>query len=111
MNMKTLSPFELHDAALDWAVAQCLGRPVTIGTYYEDKVIYVAPFDGREFAPSRTWGTGGPILQDAARHDPVFWENWKSRFPHSSPDILETALQCLVASLFKEGINVPVELL
>lgn len=111
MPLKTMNPFDLHDAALDWAVAHCLGLAVTIGKYYDTKVIYHAPFEGREFAPSRDWATGGKILQDAALNNPKFWELWKTHLPLSNRLILEHAMQCLVASAHENGLGVPQELL
>ena len=111
MSQQARNAFELRDAALDWAVAQSQGVPVVIGKYYEDKVIYKAPFDGVEFAPSRVWETGGPLFAKALQGDAKFREIWLARFARSHEHVLEMAMQCLVASVCGDTVDVPSELL
>lgn len=102
----------LTDAALDWYVAQATGVAVTIGRYYGEAVIYHAPFDGKEFAPSRDWAHGGPLLQRAnigvTKHTSKGWHAHCGDMPRlcfKGATPLEAAMRCLVAQKF--GAQLP----
>jgi hypothetical protein len=85
--------------------------PVVIGTYHEDKRIYMAPFDGVEFAPSRVWGQGEPLFAKAIQNDPKYREIWHEHFARAHENALRKAMQCLVASVYGDTVDVPNELL
>jgi hypothetical protein len=100
---------ELTGAALDWAVARCVG-------YRLDLV----PEDS--YTPSTDWAQGGPIIDregiSLIRQTPDRWvseySNGCDRFDHArshGPTPLIAAMRCYVASKLGDEVEIPEELL
>jgi len=114
---------ELTGAALDWAVAKCIGHRVaeSYGSYIR---IYLP--DLRQsgytlaFCPSTDWEHGGPIIEQAVakieRFSDALWEATAftknaQDFVQSGPTPLIAAMRCYVASKLGNEVDVPVELI
>lgn len=112
MNIKTA---ELTDAALDWAVEQCLPpmAKATTDNPVDRKYSYT-------FRPSTDWAQGGPILE--RERICVEWRGseWRAYralprrttgigFYSSTP--LIAAMRCFVASRLGDEADVPDELI
>ena len=117
MKTKTI---ELTDAALDWAVAKCMGQE---NCWMHDYKI------GYPVSTSTDWAQGGPIIEregiDLRKSgDRWFCELWadnsgiaknpKQRFQHNryalGPTPLIAAMRCYVASKLGDEVDVPDEL-
>ncbi len=131
MKIKTSA---LTGAALDWAVAKCLGIRVYIGRYEHtmtgpcllDADLVDMNTDGpQELKFSRDWAQGGPIIEreeiqtyvaDAAYtgkwcakpHDREYWDFDGAAY---GPTPLIAAMRCFCCSKLGEEIDVPEELL
>lgn len=108
---------ELTGAALDWAVAKCMW-PEEIGN--------TVPFhqDGSDYAPSRKWAHGGPIIERermAIRFVPeCYWhfttptDTWTANYEGGGewigPTPLVAAMRCFVVSKLGEEVDLPGEL-
>lgn len=106
---------ELTDAALDWAVAKCLGYQ---GSAARHPLL-------ENFFPHRLWEQGGPIIEregikvgvidDSA---PVIWAaqlsdpfgKFKSVHSRTGPTPLIAAMRCYVASKLGDDVEIPEEL-
>lgn len=117
--MKT---YELTGAALDWAVAKCI---------WPDDIGNTVPFhhDGSDYAPSRKWAHGGPIIEReriGIRESNNEWhaERWAdnsgmAKNPNqryqcnhfsSGPTPLVAAMRVFVASKLGLEVQIPEEL-
>jgi|Laugrespbdmm15sd_2_1035082.scaffolds.fasta_scaffold61191_2 hypothetical protein len=116
---------ELTGAALDWAVAKCMGHRVAenYGSYIR---IYLP--DPKQagytlaFCPSTDWAQGGPIIEregvsTVQQGDAAEWvasvydhsaEDW--RLHTTGPTPLIAAMRCYVASKMGDEIEIPTEL-
>jgi hypothetical protein len=108
--MKTKTS-ELTGAALDWAVAKCLGV---------DYISFLNMHQCGHFHFSTDWAQGGPIIEresiDVLR-DPNGTAGWGARVYISRRDVwcygptpLIAAMRCYVASKLGEEVEVPDEL-
>lgn len=109
---------ELTGAALDWAVAKCMGHRVAenYGSYIR---IYLP--DPKQagytlaFCPSTDWADGGPIIE-RERIEIVFnGEGWDAydhlrHIPEEGSTPLIAAMRCYVASKMGDEIEIPTEL-
>ena len=112
---------ELTGAALDWAVAKCIGHRVAAnyGSYIR---IYLP--DPKQsgytlaFCPSTNWEQGGPIIEREKivvipPHDDI--EDWEAYHPtriHNEeygPTPLIAAMRCYVASKLGYEVEIPEE--
>lgn len=104
---------ELTPPALDWVVAKCM---------WPDDIGNTVPFhhDGSDYAPSRKWAHGGPIIERegiALEHMP-FAKEWEARlYPTdgtpwvlTGPTPLIAAMRCFVASRLGDDVEIPKEL-
>ena len=97
---------ELTGAALDWAVAKCVGFPVRDG------------FDDNCPEYSTDWAQGGPIIErEGIEICPIGNGEWRGqldvagdllRFYGTTP--LIAAMRCYVASKMGDEIEIPTEL-
>lgn len=100
---------ELHGAALDWAVAKCLGIVSDEAPRYARNTEY-------SFKPSTSWQDGGPIIAQTSIEichlDNGEWRaqlNAKGCGPycrHYGPTPLIAAMRCYAASMLGEEINI-----
>ena len=122
--MKTIKTSELSGAALDWAVAKCLGE-AGVGDFgsiipWTSKLL--ATLNGRMFRPSTNWAQGGPIIEReriSIRPD-VSTPNFRAfviRPPEGmshryiGPTPLIAAMRCFCASRLGDEVEVPKVLL
>ena len=107
---------ELTGAALDWAVAKCVG-----GNIRTENGVFLNQGDGYEyFTPSTNWSQAGPIIErekmaimlcesdgdwlaDLSGTDKVFTA--------SGPTPLIAAMRCYVVSKLGDEVEVPKELI
>ena len=103
---------ELTGALLDYWVARAERVEVTVGSYYGEKIIYHAPFEGRVYDPSANWATGGPIIEreeisllpgpwSAQVFDETGLISWEGR----GPTPLVAAMRAYVASKFGDEVQ------
>ena len=109
---------ELTGAALDWAVAKCMGHRVAenYGSYIR---IYLP--DPKQagytlaFCPSTDWTQGGPIIEremiQIKENGYGYWfaKIGKGKFMRG-PTPLIAAMRCYVASKMGDNIDIPEEL-
>lgn len=129
--MKRVKTADLTGAALDWAVAKCLGVRVYIGRYEHtmtgscllDAELVDMNTDGpQELKFSRDWAQGGPIIErgeiDLYCHEsPKTGGGWwvaeitgtKAKAKGNTP--LIAAMRCYVASKLGDEVEIPEELL
>ncbi len=109
----------LTDAALDWAVSQC------VGIVWEQGDLDAGHY-GPGFKPSTRWGDGGPIIErecitcipygaaSTAPRNPEYWEAVMFERDESvtqyGPTPLIAAMRCYVASKLGDEVEVPEEL-
>ena len=109
---------ELTGAALDWAVAKCIGHRVAAnyGSYIR---IYLP--DPKQsgytlaFCPSTDWAQGGPIIE---RENICLWSegyDWEAKIHIGSlaewdKYPLIAAMRCYVASKMGDEVEIPEEL-
>ena len=110
---------ELTGAALDWAVAKCIGHRVTenYGSYIR---IYLPDLKQSgytlAFCPSTDWAQGGPIIERerisvVAMPDGSWQSKGRDLYPHfHNPTPLIAAMRCYVASKLGDEIELPEEL-
>ena len=114
---------ELQGAALDWAVAHCLGHTVAenYGSY-----IRIHLTDPKQagytlaFCPSTDWAQGGPIIEReciaiSCLHITGYTPNtWTARRPQrcseDGPTPLIAAMRAYVASKLGDEVELPEEL-
>lgn len=112
---------ELTGAALDWAVAKCLGF-----TPFTDDISWIVEINGgykRLPAYSTNWAQGGPIIereQIFVKPTAKLAKGWRTyqRDPAGNgicnsqygPTPLVAAMRCFVASRLGESVEVPQEL-
>jgi hypothetical protein len=110
---------ELTGAALDWAVAKCLGHTEfhNYGSYIR---IPTNPSGSLRFCPSTDWAQGGPIIERekigivTSDKDANVWigsifePDWK--FNRTGPTPLIAAMRCYVASKLGDEVEVPTNL-
>ena len=123
MNLKTN---ELNGAALDWAVAKCVGMRVYVGHNHtmtgpeiSDAELVDMDVDGNtRYAPSTDWAHGGPIIEREGidvRYTGQTWGAARQLNEYEEPDEwfgptpLIAAMRCYVASVAGDEIDVPVE--
>lgn len=114
MKIKTA---ELTGAALDWAVAKCVGSDPEITQYGGTTALR---FEHRLYSPSTDWATGGPIIE-RERIDIWCYESDLAIFraniqgsgmlDQQGRTMLIAAMRCYVASKLGDEIEVPKELL
>ncbi len=109
MRMKTAA---LTDAALDWAVSQC------VGIVWEQGDLDAGHY-GPGFKPSTRWGDGGPIIErekielvDNQDGESGKWASMKATGEPLcfGPTPLIAAMRCFVASRLGDEVEVPDEL-
>lgn len=116
---------ELTGAALDWAVAKCLGY-FDDTPHFKGSSICAAHFlsmwkaegHGVHWTHSSTdWAEGGPIIERERMHiSPVSWNEWAAATiaPREArgdgPTPLIAAMRCYVASKLGDEVDVPEEL-
>ena len=112
---------ELTGAALDWAVAKCMGHRVAenYGSYIR---IYLPDLKQSgytlAFCPSTHWSLGGPIIEREkisvwARSTDFAAESFnegQEGFVEEGPTPLIAAMRCYVASKMGDDIELPEEL-
>ena len=111
---------ELTGAALDWAVAKCIGHRVAAnyGSYIR---IYLP--DPKQsgytlaFCPSTDWAQGGPIIERekiGIGHDPELrcWlgVDTESKYQMGNTPLI-AAMRCYVASRLGDEVEIPKELI
>lgn len=103
---------ELTGAALDWAVAKCLG-------YVQDErwthVFVYQNKRGKGYNYSTDWSQGGPIIErerlDVYGFDGENWcANDNLRATQYGPTPLVAAMRCYVAGKLGDDVDVPEEL-
>ena len=97
---------ELTGAALDWAVAKCVGVEFT----YEDHPAHELIC----FKYSTDWAQGGPIIEReglSITHQGTRWaaQTYSDMFTHG-PTPLIAAMRCFVASKRGDEVEIPKEL-
>lgn len=105
MKIKTSA---LEGAALDWAVATCLGKENTWG-----KAPFI-PYDYHMgYRYSKEWRIFGPIIEKEKIQIQYVNGAWRAILPTdeiSGPTLLVAALRCFVASKLGAAVDVPDEL-
>ena len=123
---------ELQGAALDWAVAKCEGREVSV--IGDSVLLWVGKDSNIDYEPSIAWAQGGPIIEREGIHlasyqscwtatlwkNPNLRGNYGSRAAHEENPIIvlhksgETpliaAMRVDVARKLGEEVEVPHEL-
>ena len=123
---------ELTGPALDWAAVIAKGvKPsdirITRGRIYrwhrdEDGNLTNSYETGPEFAPSKMWESGGPIIERERLHlcpvtidDVPAWHAWSDKHKKADqadgPTPLIAAMRCFVASKLGDEVDVPEELM
>jgi hypothetical protein len=120
---------ELTGAALDWAVAKCVGMRVYVGHNHtmtgpeiSDAELVDMDVDGNtRYAPSTDWAQGGPIIEREGidlyhqrQSDlSVAWvaTGDSGESEHIAPTPLIATMRCFVASKLGDEVDVPEELL
>lgn len=105
MKMKTS---ELTPPALDWVVAKYI---------WPDDIGNTVPFhhDGSDYAPSRKWAHGGPIIEREKIDvdywtDGDYWQATSDTYDSFGPTPLIAAMRCFVASRLGDDVEIPNEL-
>lgn len=115
---------ELTEAALDWAVAKCMGYvdsgDVVVDFEYlsgDDPVRWEPQremYYSSAYSPSTDWADGGPIIErERIRLDPRgVWVagHDSSNDEYTGPTPLIAAMRCFVASKLGDEVDVPDEL-
>lgn len=105
---------ELIDAALDWAVAKCLGMENHL--YIE--ITGALCFQSRHWSPSTDWAHGGPIIgkekisifhHDDETVSAILFREMPNSVNGSSP--LIAAMRCYVTYKLGAEIDVPEEII
>ena len=110
---------ELIGPALDWAVAKCEGRNITI-MRNDDGSLFPQPVwsDGLwQQNYSTSWGQGGPIIE--RERIGVWWGGvWHAKYDGCKPEAVQdsdypliAAMRCFVFSKLGDEVDVPEELL
>ena len=126
MKIKTSS---LSGTPLDWAVAQCEGKPQTLMNFRDGKgyrVQFGIPLIC--YSPSTDWSQGGPIIErekvevkqprPCVTSEPyrAFIPTWPvggllETYQHYGKTYLEASMRCYVASKLGDEVEIPEELL
>ena len=109
---------DLTGAALDWSVAQAIGKPChlyRINHRDRQPAIYsLRDDDGLMPAYSTDWAKGGPIIERERVHvypiDANTWEADTLDYTQFGPTPLIAAMRCYVASKIGDNIDIPEEL-
>lgn len=117
---------ELTGAALDWAVAKCVGIPLVFkGRKWPTDGAgkrcgpFVASLCWDSYSPSTNWLHGGPIIEREKISLTPFPNYWEAQGAgvHYRDDALQTgdnplvaAMRCYVASKLGDTIDIPEEL-
>lgn len=112
---------DLTDAALNWAVARCEGKNITL-MRNDDGSLFPQPVwaDGLwQLNYSTDWAQGGPIIERGriSTEWSSLWDSWTARdlrnaaFSFTGPTPLIAAMRCYVASKLGDEVDVPDELL
>lgn len=103
---------ELTGAALDWAVAKCMGLKATI----DRTMVWIRPKHHAyiHYSPSTDWAQGGPIIEREkieCEHDGFqWWARIRADEDFSGPTPLIAAMRCYVASKLGNEVDVPDDL-
>lgn len=112
---------ELQGAALDWAVAKCEGKLITMlcGVMVRNNDGMLSPTKSNpliKWKPSTDWSQGGPIIERERINLIVsdghwFAETWATNSGETvnmnSPTPLIAAMRCYVASKLGDEVDVP----
>jgi hypothetical protein len=106
---------ELTGAALDWAVAKCVGGREAVGSFLDGVVPHPDYF---KFYPSTNWAQGGPIIEregiTLASPNPIDTDwcamLWGAQAKQSGTTPLIAAMRCYVASKLGYEVEIPQEL-
>jgi hypothetical protein len=135
--MATIKTSDLSGKALDYAVAQCVGKKKGYAHHllaYEelDLVSGVAHSLIQRYSPSTNWAQGGPIIErellevsphfkSASMEKPQGVWVWKAyvlgplniddSFEQEGESYLVAAMRCFVASKLGDSVEIPDELL
>lgn len=97
---------ELERAALDWAVAKCVGDGLADFTAA-----------GWRFYPSTNWAQGGPIIERegiettrGGAYAEHFWKATRNSITAYGPTQLIAAMRCYVASKLGDEVEIPEEI-
>lgn len=115
---------ELVRPALDWAVAQAVGRSVHVAGIWLINGVPVPQLrltDLDYWNPSTDWNQGGPLLEAykldlgapmESQQDGVWTANteWGHPLGYSGPTVLIAACLAIVASVLGDEVEVPDEL-
>lgn len=129
MKTVTMNTAELVGNALDWAVAQAIGKDVAVSRQYADGGRRVVVWyhhgrngiDGRSYCPSEHWSDGGPLLKEyaigfvgIATQSGGAWRAFSSPEDKSyegiGPDHLVAACRLVVGAELGETVEVPEQL-
>ena len=104
---------ELTGAALDWAVAKCLGLNVVVqsGVCHDAELVELGADGDTRFSPSTDRSQGGPIIErERLSFEWIDSGRWLCGW-HSGQTPLIAAMRCYVASKLGDEVDVPEELL
>ena len=111
---------ELTGAALDWAVAKCIGGHIGVA----DECVCFDLNDGEGFnifKPSTDWAQGGPIIEreeidilmeqrDLKTWAAEIYRSPKGYIPQRGTTPLVAAMRCYVANKLGDEVEIPKEL-
>lgn len=111
---------ELHGAALDWAVAKCLGHTPKVGRNPYGIGVILSHYDGPY---STEWQYGGPVIE---RESIGLWhrqrEHWEATtewtankqgipFEQTGETPLIAAMRCFIASKLGDEVEIPEDIM
>lgn len=112
MKIKTC---ELENSALDWAVAQCVGKRKGYAEQLVDDCRQVIPY-----SPSTNWEQGGPLIEEklifVVRNSKNQWVSFVKLAKYAMVGLtadtpLVAAMRCLVWVALGDEVEIPDELL
>ena len=102
---------ELTGAALDWAVAKC------VGLVCDDTPKGLPSNKEYTYKPSTDWAIGGPIIEENLIDIDTYGGGWRAtKYPILSPIYaygptpLISAMRCYVSSKLGDEVEIPKEL-
>ena len=116
---------ELTGAALDWAVAKCVGIPLVFkGRKWSTDGAgkrcgpFVASLCWHSYSPSTDWSQGGPIIErENIQVGPIpdiegwyAYKVWGDMGDYTASTPLIAAMRCFVASKLGDEVDVPDDL-